>query len=52
MAAFGLDEVEIRVLGALSEKDLATPEYYPLSLNSPRQRLQPEIKPRTRHRLR
>jgi uncharacterized protein YceH (UPF0502 family) len=34
MAAFGLDEVEIRVLGALSEKDLATPEYYPLSLNS------------------
>jgi hypothetical protein len=25
---------EIRVLGALAEKDLATPEYYPLSLNA------------------
>lgn len=34
MAALGLDVVEIRVLGALSEKDLATPEYYPLSLNA------------------
>ncbi|MGC8759859.1 MAG: YceH family protein [Bryobacteraceae bacterium] len=30
----GLDDVEIRVLGALSEKDLATPEYYPLSLSA------------------
>ncbi|MCX7603389.1 MAG: YceH family protein [Bryobacteraceae bacterium] len=34
MAAFALDDIEIRVLGALSEKDLATPEYYPLSLNA------------------
>lgn len=25
---------EARVLGALSEKDMATPEYYPMSLNS------------------
>jgi hypothetical protein len=29
-----LDAVEARVLGALIEKDLATPEYYPLSLNA------------------
>ncbi len=29
-----LDVVEIRVLGALIEKELATPEYYPLSLNA------------------
>ncbi|OPZ20075.1 MAG: hypothetical protein BWZ10_00760 [candidate division BRC1 bacterium ADurb.BinA364] len=29
-----LDDVEIRVLGALIEKHLATPEYYPLSLNA------------------
>ena len=29
-----LDDIEIRVLGALLEKDLATPEYYPLSLNA------------------
>lgn len=28
-----LTEVEIRVLGALSEKKLTTPAYYPLSLN-------------------
>jgi len=34
MNAFDLDAVEVRVLGALSEKDLATPEYYPLSLNA------------------
>lgn len=34
MASLGLGDVEIRVLGALSEKDLATPEYYPLSLNA------------------
>lgn len=33
-AAFDLDPVEIRVLGSLSEKDLATPEYYPLSLHA------------------
>ena len=28
-----LDETEVRVLGSLMEKELATPEYYPLSLN-------------------
>lgn len=28
-----LDAVEVRVLGSLMEKELATPEYYPLSLN-------------------
>ncbi len=31
---FELDEVETRVLGALMEKEAATPEYYPLSLNA------------------
>jgi len=29
-----LDEVETRVLGSLVEKELTTPEYYPLSLNA------------------
>jgi len=29
-----LDEAEVRVLGALIEKQLATPEYYPLTLNA------------------
>ena len=29
-----LTEVEVRVLGALIEKDITTPEYYPLSLNA------------------
>ena len=29
-----LHPVEVRVLGALLEKDIATPEYYPLTLNS------------------
>lgn len=29
-----LDEIEVRVLGCLIEKELTTPEYYPLSLNS------------------
>ena len=29
-----LDPIEIRVLGSLLEKQLATPEYYPLTLNS------------------
>jgi uncharacterized protein YceH (UPF0502 family) len=29
-----LDAVEVRVLGSLIEKDLTTPEYYPLSLNA------------------
>ena len=32
--AFVLSEIEIRVLGSLIEKQLATPEYYPLTLNS------------------
>src|SRR5690242_20707129 len=31
---FQLDEVEVRVLGALMEKEATTPEYYPLSLNA------------------
>ncbi len=30
-----LTETEVRVLGALLEKDSTTPEYYPLSLNAP-----------------
>lgn len=34
MIPFDLDAVEARVLGSLSEKDLATPDYYPLSLNA------------------
>ncbi|HZD31309.1 MAG TPA: YceH family protein [Candidatus Angelobacter sp.] len=29
-----LDRVEARVLGALIEKDITTPDYYPLSLNA------------------
>lgn len=29
-----LDPVELRVLGCLMEKDLATPEYYPMTLNA------------------
>lgn len=29
-----LDELEIRILGCLMEKELTTPEYYPLSLNA------------------
>lgn len=29
-----LDETEVRVLGCLVEKELSTPEYYPLSLNA------------------
>jgi len=31
---FLLSEVEVRVLGALIEKDITTPDYYPLSLNA------------------
>ncbi len=31
---FDLDPIEARVLGCLAEKDLATPDYYPLSLNA------------------
>jgi hypothetical protein len=29
-----LDEIEVRVLGSLIEKQLATPEYYPLTMNA------------------
>src|SRR5688500_3355810 len=29
-----LDPIEIRILGSLMEKQLATPEYYPLTLNA------------------
>ena len=29
-----LTDIETRVLGALIEKDIATPDYYPLSLNA------------------
>lgn len=29
-----LDQVEVRVLGSLIEKDITTPDYYPLSLNA------------------
>ena len=29
-----LDSSEVRVLGALLEKEIATPDYYPLSLNA------------------
>ncbi len=29
-----LNQIEVRVLGALVEKDLTTPDYYPLSLNA------------------
>lgn len=29
-----LNEIEVRVLGGLIEKELATPEYYPLTLNA------------------
>ena len=31
---FVLDAVEVRVLGCLIEKEIATPEYYPLTLNA------------------
>lgn len=31
---FVLDEYEVRVLGSLMEKELTTPEYYPLTLNA------------------
>src|SRR2546430_6759266 len=31
---FTLTEIETRVLGALIEKDITTPDYYPLSLNA------------------
>ena len=31
---FVLNDAEVRVLGALIEKDITTPDYYPLSLNA------------------
>jgi uncharacterized protein len=31
---YSLSDVEVRVLGSLVEKEIATPEYYPLSLNA------------------
>lgn len=34
MTNFDLTPVEARVLGALIEKDITTPDYYPLSLNA------------------
>jgi len=34
MPHFDLNAIEQRVLGALIEKEMATPEYYPLSLNA------------------
>jgi uncharacterized protein YceH (UPF0502 family) len=34
MSALLLTDVEARVLGCLIEKDMSTPEYYPLSLNA------------------
>ena len=32
--ALQLTEAEVRVLGALVEKEITTPEYYPLSVNA------------------
>src|SRR5438132_478978 len=29
-----LDDIEVRVLGSLIEKEITTPDYYPLSLNA------------------
>ena len=29
-----LTEIEVRVLGSLVEKELTTPEYYPMTLNA------------------
>lgn len=34
LMALQLSDVEVRVLGALVEKEITTPEYYPLSLNA------------------
>ncbi|HEU4452155.1 MAG TPA: YceH family protein, partial [Longimicrobium sp.] len=34
MQQFPLTHVEVRILGALLEKEVTTPEYYPLSLNA------------------
>ena len=43
---FDLHDVEVRVLGALVEKDMATPEYYPLSLNALVNACNQKIQPR------
>jgi hypothetical protein len=37
---------ELRVLGSLVEKELTTPEQYPLTLNALVPRVQPEVQPR------
>lgn len=37
MTDFDLDAAEVRVLGALIEKELSTPDYYPMTLNALRQ---------------
>ena len=34
MMDWQLDAEETRVLGALMEKEIATPDYYPLSMNA------------------
>lgn len=34
MPAFQLNPIEVRILGSLIEKELTTPEYYPLTLNA------------------
>jgi len=34
MMEIKLTDTEVRVLGSLIEKDITTPEYYPLSLNA------------------
>ena len=34
ISGLDLNPIEVRVLGALLEKDMTTPEYYPLSLNA------------------
>src|SRR4051812_36804526 len=34
VTTFDLTDVEARVLGALIEKDITTPDYYPLSMNA------------------
>jgi len=31
---FVLDQVEVRVVGCLIDKEITTPEYYPLTLNA------------------
>ena len=40
-----LHPVEVRVLGALLEKDITTPEYYPPDAEFVTERLQPKIEP-------